>query len=117
MATKFKRYTMVIRRDENGYATPALKVRQKGEVLKFDEVKDLLKITDEIAAIIQVAEGFKKMSCPDSKLVELIIENLRQLLKEPEEICSWCLDTADVEIKIERGERYCSRCGRELLLS
>jgi hypothetical protein len=38
----FKRYTMVIRRDENGFATPALKVRKEGEVLKFDEVKELL---------------------------------------------------------------------------
>jgi len=45
---KFKRYTMVIRRDENGYATPALKVRQKGDILKFDEVKELLKIASNI---------------------------------------------------------------------
>ena len=40
--SNFKRYTMVIRRDSEGFATPALKVRQKGEVLKFDEVKELL---------------------------------------------------------------------------
>ena len=40
--SNFKRYTMVIRRDSEGFATPALKVRQKGEVLKFDEIKDLL---------------------------------------------------------------------------
>lgn len=39
---KFKRYTMVIRRDEEGFATPAFKVRQKGEVLKYDEVKGYL---------------------------------------------------------------------------
>lgn len=38
----FKRYTMVVRRDENGFATPALKVRQKGDVLKFEEVKEFL---------------------------------------------------------------------------
>jgi hypothetical protein len=41
--SNLKRYTMVIRRDENGFATPVLKVRQKGEVLKFDEVKEFLK--------------------------------------------------------------------------
>lgn len=33
---------MVIRRDENGFARPALKVRRKGEVLKFEEVKEFL---------------------------------------------------------------------------
>jgi len=40
--SNFKRYTMVIRRDSEGFATPALKVRHEGEVLKFDEVKELL---------------------------------------------------------------------------
>ena len=40
--SNFKRYIMVIRRDAEGFATPALKVRQEGEVLKFDEVKELL---------------------------------------------------------------------------
>lgn len=37
------RYTMVVRRDENGFATPALKVRRKGEVVKFAEIEDLLR--------------------------------------------------------------------------
>jgi len=37
-----KRYTMVIRRDENGFATPALKVRKQGEVVKFDELVEAL---------------------------------------------------------------------------
>ena len=36
-----KRYTMVVRRDENGYATPTLKVRQKGEVCKYSDVEKL----------------------------------------------------------------------------
>ena len=30
------------------------------------------------------------------------------------EICSWCIDTADIEIKIEQGCNYCSRCGCKL---
>ncbi len=37
-----KRYTMVVRRDENGFATPALKVRQKGDVVKFEDIKEFL---------------------------------------------------------------------------
>lgn len=45
----FKRYTMVIRRDENGFATPVLKVRQHGECLKFEEVKEFLKPTANTA--------------------------------------------------------------------
>jgi len=40
-----KRYTMVIRRDENGIATPALKIRQKGDVVKFSDIKDVLNST------------------------------------------------------------------------
>ena len=46
----FKRYMMVIRRDENGFATPALKVRKNGDVLKFDEVKELLNSSDNISS-------------------------------------------------------------------
>ena len=37
-----KRYTMVVRRDEKGYASPALKIRQKGEVVKFEDIKEYL---------------------------------------------------------------------------
>jgi hypothetical protein len=33
---------MVIRRDEDGFATPALKIRQKGEVVKFEDLKEYL---------------------------------------------------------------------------
>lgn len=36
------RYTMVVRRDHDGFASPALKVRQQGEVVKFEDVKELL---------------------------------------------------------------------------
>lgn len=32
-----------------------------------------------------------------------------------QEVCPWCLDAADVEIKVERGDRYCSKCGSKLL--
>lgn len=44
--SNFKRYTMVIRRDENGFAIPALKIRKEGEVLKFDEVKEFLQTSN-----------------------------------------------------------------------
>lgn len=33
---------MVVRRGENGEATPALKVRQQGEVVKFEDIKEFL---------------------------------------------------------------------------
>lgn len=33
------------------------------------------------------------------------------------EVCSWCLDVADVEIKVNNGHRFCCRCGRNLHLS
>lgn len=29
-------------------------------------------------------------------------------------ICSWCVDTADVEIQIENDCNHCDRCGRKL---
>ncbi len=45
--SNFKRYTMVIRRDADGFATPALKVRKEGDVLKFDEVKELLQTDNQ----------------------------------------------------------------------
>jgi len=32
----------------------------------------------------------------------------------PTASCSWCCDTADVEIQIENGCQYCARCGRRL---
>jgi hypothetical protein len=35
-------------------------------------------------------------------------------IQSPGEICSWCLDTADVEIQIEKGANYCARCGQTL---
>jgi len=28
------------------------------------------------------------------------------------ETCLWCIDTADVEFQIEKGARFCARCGR-----
>ena len=36
------RYTMVVRRDHEGFATAAGKVRQNGEWVKFDDIKELL---------------------------------------------------------------------------
>ena len=36
-----KRYTMVVRRDENGIATPALKIRKQGEVVKFSDIEKI----------------------------------------------------------------------------
>lgn len=43
MIENLKRYTIIIRRDHDGYATPALKIRQKGEVIKFSELEEVLR--------------------------------------------------------------------------
>lgn len=40
MIENLKRYTMVVRRDHEGYATPALKIRRKGEVVKFSDIEE-----------------------------------------------------------------------------
>lgn len=65
----FKRYTMVIRRDEDGFATPALKVRQKGEILKFDEVKEFLKLDANTGRQYAPQMPPDCNSCPASKYV------------------------------------------------
>jgi len=45
MIENLKRYTMVIRRDFEGNAIPALKIRQKGDVCKFSELEEALRST------------------------------------------------------------------------
>lgn len=40
--SNLKRYTMVVRRDKDGFATPALKIRRKGEVVKFKDIEKYL---------------------------------------------------------------------------
>ncbi len=55
-----KRYTMVIRRDKDGFATPALKIRQKGEVIKFSDVEEILKTSTNKAMfqLVDEMDGF-----------------------------------------------------------
>ena len=38
------RYTMVVRRDQEGFATAAGKVRQNGEWVKFSDIAELLQM-------------------------------------------------------------------------
>ncbi|MCX5638665.1 MAG: hypothetical protein NTX52_13395 [Planctomycetota bacterium] len=66
--SKFKRYTMVIRRDSEGFATPALKVRQDGEVLKFDEVKELLKPNSDYTVVSRINYLLNGSDSAESKL-------------------------------------------------
>lgn len=51
-----KRYCMVVRRDENGYASPALKVRKEGEVVKFEDLEEFLRTShnSDYAATLRV---------------------------------------------------------------
>ena len=46
MIENLQRYTMVIRRDEKGYATPALKRRKKGDIIKFSELEEAVERSD-----------------------------------------------------------------------
>lgn len=46
--TKLNRYTMVIRRDEEGTGTPTGKKRQKGEWVKFDDLEKLVEATNYV---------------------------------------------------------------------
>ncbi len=46
------RYTMVIRRDHDGFATVAGKVSQQGEWVKFDDIKELLNTAHNSAIVL-----------------------------------------------------------------
>ena len=37
-----------------------------------------------------------------------------KIVNDTTDICTWCLDTADVEIQVEKGSNFCARCGRRL---
>ena len=50
---------MVVRRDEKGYASPALKIRQKGEVVKFEDIKEYLPSASHNKAMFQLLSDIK----------------------------------------------------------
>ena len=79
-----QRYTMVVRRDENGVATPALKRRKKGEVVKFSDIKDILNSTPDKTQPVISVHVVKQLicdwvgPCAMDEVSKLIEEHLKQ---------------------------------------
>ena len=73
MIENLKRYTMVIRRDRDGCAIPALKIRRKGDVCKFSELEEALRSASDNKAMFQFLSKIKKVL--DSGSEYLIVPN------------------------------------------
>lgn len=81
-----KRYTMVVRRDGDGLATPALKIRRKGEVVKFEDVeeshKKLKASTSLLNSLLRYVEDDNYISQNTLKVnLVKIIDDLKSIIK------------------------------------